>query len=198
MATFITSKSIGETINVNVNASNGYWKYNHNGTDSSIFDQKDGFQTITVANANGEFTIIPCSSNGTVSGNVTIMDLENNQLTSFDGTGLSGLFDLTLNSNNLASLDISGLNVLRYLRVMNNPSINNPSTNNSFLAKLAANELANNENIGEFYTSGGRTSAGTTDYDYLIANGSWVVEGADLVPVVTGKLRVKGIGQLNP
>ncbi len=55
MATFITSKSIGETINVNVNASNGYWKYNHNGTDSSIFDQKDGFQTITVANANGYF-----------------------------------------------------------------------------------------------------------------------------------------------
>lgn len=194
MATFITSKGIGQTITIDVNASNGYWKYNHDGVDSSIFDQKAGSQTITVTNANGEFTIIPCSSNGTVSGNVILLDLENNQLTSFDGTGLTALCELTLNSNNLASLDISGLNVLQYLRVMNNPSINNPSTNNSFLAKLAANEAANGESIwlGEFTTTGGRTSAGTTDYDYLIANG-WTVEGADLVVVGSGKLRIKGL-----
>jgi hypothetical protein len=65
------------------------------------------------------------------------------------------------------------------------------------LAQLAANELANDWNSGELTTTGGRTSAGTTDYDYLIANG-WSLSGLDLTGGggggvnVTGKLRIKG------
>jgi hypothetical protein len=66
MATFITSKSVGQNIKISVGTSTGYWKYNHDGTDSSVFS--NGNQTTTVANANGEFTIIPCLSDGTVSG----------------------------------------------------------------------------------------------------------------------------------
>ena len=237
MATFITSKTVGETILINVQTSTGFWKYNHNSTDSSVFS--NGEQTITVANANGEFTLISCLSDGTVSGDITLLELGGNQLTSFDGTGLTSLnelglgdnqltsFDatdltsvtslvvsnnlltsidvssltnlniLTLQNNQLTSLDITGLLNLQYLIVENNPFTNSTLTNNSLLAQLAANELANDWDSGEFYTTGGRTSAGTTDYDYLIANG-WDVQGADLIPVGTGKLRVKGVGQINP
>jgi hypothetical protein len=104
---------------------------------------------------------------------------------------------LNLSNNQLTSINIVGCDILQYLYTSNNPSINTPSVNNSLLAKLAANELVNDWNSGGFYGSGGRTSAGTTDYDYLIANG-WYIEGADLVPTVTGKLRVKGVGQINP
>ena len=110
MATFITSKSVGQNINTYVGTSTGYWKYNHNGTDSSVFS--NGWQTITVANANGEFTIIPCLSDGTVSGNITQMILNDNQLTSFDGTGLSGLTELNLSQNLLTSFDGTGLSGL--------------------------------------------------------------------------------------
>jgi hypothetical protein len=81
------------------------------------------------------------------------------------------------------------------LYIDNNPFTNPTSTNNLLLAQLAANELANDWNTGELFTTGGRTSAGTADYDYLIAN-DWSVDGADLVSAVR-KLRVKGVGQLN-
>jgi hypothetical protein len=192
MATFITSKAVGEFIGISVETSTGYWKYNHNGT-FGPFNQNTGSQLAEVLNANGEFTIISCLSDGTVSGDVTYLGLGSNQLTSFDGTGLSGLTQLDLNTNQLTTLDISNQPLLQYLYV--NDNFLTPSVNNSLLTKLAANELANGWTSGEFYTTGGRTSAGTTDYDYLIANG-WTIEGADLVTVVR-KLRVKGVGQIN-
>ncbi len=235
MATFITSKAVGQTITINVTTSTGYWKYNHNGTDSSVFT--NGGRNATVVNANGEFTLISCSKFGDPIGDITQLDLKSNQLTSFDGTGLSALTILDLSSNQLTSFTGTGLSSLTYLYLSDNPltsftgtglssltyldlynhqltslDITNltglqylyfngdfvtPSTNNSLLAQLAANELANDWDSGEFYTTGGRTSAGTADYDYLITN-NWVVDGADLVPVGNGKLRVKGIGQLNP
>jgi hypothetical protein len=306
MATFITSKGIGEEITISVLTSAEYWKYYHDGTYSSVIN---GGHIITVANANGEFTLIPCDDQGNVSGDINFIYLDDNQLTSFDGTGLSGLTNLTLYNNQLTSFTGTGLSSLtelglggnplvsfnggdmgqitylgfqdwgistltsfdgtglsgltglslngnpltsfyggdmtqitslnfpgdwsittletfdggnmtgltylvlagnqltsfdgtnltslNTLNLENNPSINTTSINNSLLVQLAANELANAWGYGEFYTTGGRTSAGTTDYDYLIAN-NWVVDGADLVPTVTGKLRVKGVGQINP
>ena len=113
MATFITAQTVGNDINIQVYTSTGYWKYNHNSTNSSVF--ADGGQTITVANANGEFTLIPCLSDGTPSGNLTQLYLHNNQLTSFDGTGLSSLTQLHLFINQLTSFDGSGLSNLTYL-----------------------------------------------------------------------------------
>ena len=110
MATFITSKLTGETIRINVQTSTGYWKYNHNSTDSSVF--ANGSQIITVANANGEFTIISCDDEGTVSGDITYLNLGKNQLTSFDGTELSSLTELYLNSNQLTSFDGTELSSL--------------------------------------------------------------------------------------
>ena len=101
--TFITSKLVGEVVFLNVNSSTGYWKYSHNNTFSSVYS--DNSQSAEVLNANGEFTIISCLSDGTESGDITSLWLNDNQLTSFDGTGLSSLTNLVLQSNQLTSLD---------------------------------------------------------------------------------------------
>ena len=122
------------------------------------------------------------SFDGTGLTSLTTLSLGNNQLTSFDGTDLSSLTTLELTNNQLTSFDPTGLDVLQYLYV--NGNLLTPTINNSLLAKLAANELANTWGYGEFYTTGGRTSAGTTDYDYLIANG-WFLVGLELVEETT-------------
>ena len=100
MATFITAKPVGQNITIYIETSTGYWKYNHNGTDSMVFNQMNGQQVIPVTNSNGEFTIISCDSNGTISGDITFLGLEhfmgNNQITSFNGTGLTSLTFLYL------------------------------------------------------------------------------------------------------
>jgi hypothetical protein len=214
MATFITSKAVGEDININVQTTTGYWKYNHDGSDSSVFNGNDGNQTISVSNVNGEFTLIPCLSDGTTSGDVTTLNLQSNQLTSFDGTGLSSLTSLNLNNNQLTSFDGTGLsglnelylsdnqltsldiNPLNYLNSFsingNTSSLNTSSNNDTFLVFLAENENAESWGYGDFTTTGGRTSASNTDYDYLISNG-WSLSGLDLPVVGSGKLRVKGV-----
>ena len=140
MATFITSASTGTSITISVQTSTGYWKYNHNSADSSVFT--DGSETITVANANGEFTIIPCLSDGTPSGDITSLDLYNNQLTTFDGTGLSSLTTLYLNSNQLTTFDGTGLSILIELDLNNNQLTTFDGTGLSSLTDLY---LSNNQ-----------------------------------------------------
>jgi Leucine-rich repeat (LRR) protein len=137
--TFITSKSVGDSININVNTSTGFWKYNHDGSDSSVFDQNDGGQTITITNINGEYTIISCDSDGTVSGDVTSLNLYNNQLTSFDGTGLSSLIELYLSNNQLTSFDGTGLSGLTYLDLQSNQLTSFDGTGLSSLTELYLN-----------------------------------------------------------
>ena len=145
MATFITSKNIGQTININdVQTSTSYWKYNHNGSDSSVFSSSP--QTITVANANGEFTIISCLSDGTVSGNITSLNLSggkdiSNQITSFDGTGLSSLTFLHLGNNQLISFDGTTLTSLTTLFLSDNQIT---SFNGTGLSGLTNLSLTNN------------------------------------------------------
>jgi Leucine-rich repeat (LRR) protein len=144
MATFITSKSIGETMNINVETSTGFWKYNHNVSDSSVFG--NGYQTIAVANSNGEFTIISCNSDGTINGNITWIDSRENQLTSFDGTGLSSLNHLDLRWNSITSLDMTdltslsdlslGWNLLTSLDVSELTSLTNLYLNNNQLTSF--------------------------------------------------------------
>ena len=56
MATFITARTVDETINIRTYTSTGYWKYNHNGSDSTVYP--DGWiLNELVTNANGEFTM---------------------------------------------------------------------------------------------------------------------------------------------
>jgi Leucine-rich repeat (LRR) protein len=140
MATFITSKTIGQTINIAANTSTGYWKYNNNGSDSSVF--ADGLvnpQAITVAAA--EFTLIPCLSDGTTSGDITYLILSNNQITSFDGTGLSSLTNLQLQNNQLTSFNGTGLSSLYDLVLFNNQLTTFDGTD---LTSLTVLELNNN------------------------------------------------------
>jgi len=141
MATFITSKAVGESINIYVQTSTGFWKYNHDGSDSSV--KANGWvEYIPVANINGEFTIISCDSDGTVSGDITNLHLNDNQLTSFDGTGLSSLNILNLNSNQLTSFDGTGLSSLTDLNLYNNPLTSFDGTGLSSLTEL---NLRNNQ-----------------------------------------------------
>ena len=162
MATFITSKAIGENFIINVSVTSGFWKYNHNGSDSSVFTPGSN-TAITVANANGEFTIISCNSDGTNSGYVTNINLKNGGLTSFDGTGLSGLTllnignnqltsltnlptsltNLQLSNNQLTSFNGTGLSSLIKLEVSNNQLTSFDGTGLS--ASLTTLELANNQ-----------------------------------------------------
>jgi hypothetical protein len=111
------------------------------------------------------------SFSGTGLSGLNFLSLENNLLSSFNGTGLSSLSEIYLNNNQLTSLNISGLTNLHHLQAQNN--LLTPSVNNSILSQLAANQLAHSNEWskpGSFYTSGGRTSASITDYDYLISN----------------------------
>jgi Leucine-rich repeat (LRR) protein len=154
MATFITSKLTGETINIYVETSTGYWKYNHNGTDSYgegiVAAFGNGSQTAEVLNENGEFTIISCLPNGAVSGDITYLDLNNNQLTSFDGTGLSGLTYLDLSGNQLTEFDGTGLSGLTYLNLRGNQLI---SFDGTPLTSLTYLDLQFNQ-LTEFYGTG--------------------------------------------
>jgi hypothetical protein len=139
MATFITAQSVGNDINIGVETSTTYWKYNHNGTDSSVFS--DGSQTITVANANGEFTLISCLSDGTPSGDLIRLQLPNNQITSFNGTGLTSLIRLILEGNQLTSFDGTDLSSLTRLELNNNQLTSFDGTGLSSLTTL---NLSNN------------------------------------------------------
>jgi len=117
--TFITSKAVGtsftisghhvgfSSLNSYIQTDTGYWKYYHNGVYSSVFGDSYSniSRTITVANANGEFTFISCNSNGTPSGNITHLVLPNNQITSFNGSDLTGLINLQLMSNSISNFN---------------------------------------------------------------------------------------------
>jgi len=99
MATFITSKAVGETISIYIKTSTGFFKYDHDGSNSAVIAHSVGKSTrrsLPVININGEFTLISCNSDGTVNGNITQLDLVNNQLTSLDVTSLSSVNKLSL------------------------------------------------------------------------------------------------------
>ena len=142
MATFITSKAIGEIINIKIETTTGYMKYNHNGADSSALIAS-GIVPITVANANGEVTLMSCNSDGTVNGNITLLGLVGNQLTSFDGTGLSNLNTLNLTNNQLTSFDGTDLSSLTKLELSSNQLTSFDGTGLS--ASLKSLELASNQ-----------------------------------------------------
>ena len=185
MATFITSKAIGETITINPNSSTGFWKYNHDGSNSSVFDQNDGEQSLTVSNINGEFTIISCNSNGNVSGNLVSLYLWNNQIVSFNGTGLSSLIELNLYGNQLTSLDVSALTSLSDLRLVGGKSNNvgnplTPSAHDQILIQLNQNGILG----GNFKSIGSRTSESDSAYASLLGK-DWILPTLSIVAATT-------------
>ena len=144
MVTLTTSKTVGETIKIDVYTTGGYWKYNHNGIDSSLY--QDGSQTITVSNANGQFSITAYNSQGNISGNILNLNFENNlvsnQITSIDVTSLTGLTGLNLSNNLLTSFNSTGLSNLTSL----NLSINQlTSFSGTGLSSLTTLDLSTNQ-----------------------------------------------------
>jgi Leucine-rich repeat (LRR) protein len=189
--TFITAQSVGQNINIYAETSTGYWKYNHNGSDSSVFSNSN--QTTTVANANGEFTIIPCLSDGTVSGDITTLYLSNNQLTSFDGTGLTSLAYLYLSNNQLTSFDGTDLTSLTQLYLENNQLTSFDPTGLTSLTNLGLydNQLTSFDGTGLsslttlFLENNQLTSFDGTDLSsltqlYLTSNQLTSFDGTDL------------------
>jgi hypothetical protein len=229
MATFITSKAIGQTIKIDVYTTTGYWKYNHNGTDSSLY--QDGSQTITITSLNSQFTLFACNSigdiqdeNGNVYGNIRHLDFEengegnkithinitgyyyespesltylnlyNNLLTTFDGTGLSSLTDLSLGKNLLTSFSSTGLSNLTSLSLKQNQLT---SFNGNGLSNLTSLNLENNpitnftkgtglSNLSSLYLDDNRltsfTGTGLTNLGYLYLKNNLLTsfDGTDL------------------
>ena len=176
-STFITSKLTGETINIYVQTTTGYWKYNHNGSDSIVFDQGDGTQTVEVLNANGKFTIISCDDEGIVIGDIINLILDNNQLTTFDGTGLSGLTSLDLSDNQLTDFNGTGLSGLTSLYLTNNQLTEFDGTGLTSLTQLV---LANNQ-LTDF------NGTGLTSLTYLNLEGNQLASfnGTGLTSLIT-------------
>ena len=176
MATFKTSKALGQTITIIVAASTGYWKYNHDGVDSAVYpsmaSDSNGIQA-TITNANGEFTLIACTPDGASPsyGYVGMVNLQNQQITSFNATALTDITWLKLSDNPLTS-----------------------SINNQILHQL----VLHGKHYGYFATTGGRTPAGNSDYNNLLTNKHWTLEGLNLIISEYNKLRVKGFRPPTP
>ena len=140
MATFITSKSVGESIGFGFTTTNGYYKYNHDGIDSEV---KQGYVwNLLITNPNGEFTIIPCDVNGNPIGDLLSAYVGwECGVTSFDTTGLSSLTKLELGGNQITSLDISNTPNLIELELGGNQITSLDMSGLSSLTKLGLSNL---------------------------------------------------------
>ena len=118
MATFITSKSVGESINICTETSSGYWKYEHDGQTYGPF-ACNAWLSLSITSSPGEFTIISCDVDGNVSGDVTTIKIPMSNITSFDGTGLGSLTRLELPLNEITSFVGTGLESLTHLELQN-------------------------------------------------------------------------------
>lgn len=228
MITIITSRTSG-TMALQVATTTGRWKYQVGGAGGT---RNNGYSAITIPNVtagtNSEITIISCDAGGNPSGDITYfrcsnnrltsfdisgtdltslseLNLDNNELTSFDGTDLTSLTDLYLARNQFTSFDGTGLTSLINLHFYDNqltsldvsPMINlsglylagpyglqnnpmTPTSNDSILSQLVSNNNTSAEYYS-FYTTGGRTTNSTSDYNTLIER-NWTLLG--LEPVV--------------
>jgi Leucine-rich repeat (LRR) protein len=122
--------------------------------------------------------------------NLINIDFGFNSLTSINVSSLTGLTSLALYNNLLTNIDITGLSNLITLYLQDNPIT--PEANDSILDTLELNGLE----YGNFQTFGGRTAAGTSDYNTLISR-NWAIQGADLVGPPSTSRRV-GIRRRNP
>lgn len=133
--TFKTTQ-IGGTNYFQSSTTTGYIKFN-----STVYPSNDEVQ-FTLDDPNGEYTLVSCLSDGTPSGDITNLNFTyGNQITSFNGAGLSSLTNLTLNGNQLTSFDGTGLSSLTYLQLESNQLT---SFNGAGLSALTDLTLTNN------------------------------------------------------
>ena len=124
-AKFTSTKSTAVT--GYIKSTTGYIKcLDHDGTwETVVGNGVAGNNQATNFTASGDniprfYAIIPCDASGNLSGDLTFFNITNNQLTSFDGTGLSSLTGLYLDNNQLTSFDGTGLSSLTGLYLYDN------------------------------------------------------------------------------
>ena len=140
-AKFTSTKSTAVT--GYIKSTTGYIKcLDHDGTwETVVGNGVAGNNQATNFTASGDniprfYAIIPCDASGNLSGDLTFFNITNNQLTSFDGTGLSSLTGLYLDNNQLTSFDGTGLSSLTGLYLRNNQLTSFDGTGLSLLIDL--------------------------------------------------------------
>ena len=126
-----------------IKSSTGYVKcLDHDGTWEAVVGSVDPTSDIAPNfTASGDniprfYAIIPCDDQGNLDGDLSYLYLDSNQLTSFDGTGLSALTYLTIANNQLTSFDGTGLSALTTLTLVNNQLTSFDGTGLSSLTHL--------------------------------------------------------------
>jgi len=147
-AKFTSTKATA--ISALVKTTTGYARIlNHDGTLEAVDGSGTPASSMTVvskappADKSPRFyAIYPCDASGNLSGDLTYLDLYLEQLTSFDGTGLSALTTLYLANNQLTSFDGTGLSSLTELALGNNQLTSFDGTGLSALTNLS---MSNNQ-----------------------------------------------------
>ena len=145
-AKFTSTKPTAISVFGNIRSSTGYIKcLDHDGTWEAVVGSVDPTSDIAPNfTASGDniprfYAIIPCDDQGNLDGDLTYLDLQNNQLTSFDVTGLSALTYLGIVNNQLTSFDGTGLSALTSLSLVNNQLTSFDGTGLSSLTSLSLN-----------------------------------------------------------
>jgi hypothetical protein len=125
-----------DTINGEFGSSTGYFKVTYwDGTsevkgDGSIYqlNSKNGTsyfekQFNSSDSNNGQIVITSCTSDGTLSGVITFVRIDNLHYGVFEVNGLTDLIYLSVNNTSLTSLDVTGLINLQYLLLGANQSL---------------------------------------------------------------------------
>lgn len=154
-AKFTSTKNTA--ISVTVKSTTGYARIlNHDGTWEAVDGSGNPAHNIAVTsksppadNKPSFYAIIPCDASGNLDGELTTLFLYDNQLTSFDGAGLSSVTSLNLSNNQLTSFDGTGLSLLTSLTLSYNQLTSFDGTGLSSLVFLyfSDNPLATFENL---------------------------------------------------
>jgi hypothetical protein len=123
-ATLVSTKSTGN-ISGDAQSDTGYIKVEWWDSTEDVYGTGVAGDIIVwskAAGGAGEKTlrIYPSDASGNLSGALTVLDCNNNSLTSLDVSGLTSLTVLYCNNNSLTSLDVSGLTSLTVLYCNNN------------------------------------------------------------------------------
>ena len=147
-AKFTSTKNTA--ISVTVKSTTGYARIlNHDGTWEAVDGSGNPAHNIAVTsksppadNKPSFYAIIPCDASGNLDGELTTLFLYDNQLTSFDGAGLSSVTSLNLSNNQLTSFDGTGLSSVTALFLHNNQLTSFDGTGLSSVTTLG---LTNNQ-----------------------------------------------------
>jgi Leucine-rich repeat (LRR) protein len=122
IVTFETAKRKGKKVFIKVRTNTGYWKATYEGTDYEITKSSRGLSNglEIMINESSEMTVSPCDENGSITGDITGLSLNECQVTSIDLSNLSSLKYLDLGRNIIKSIDLSNCSDLLTLNLSRN------------------------------------------------------------------------------